>query len=979
MSLLAPTRIKTVPVADRLELLSASVISGPTQRLAVENSRDLVITLVNANATTDYDAKVAITGTNLAGVANNWLSSLSTGYLPAERTGNEIALKRGTTKITVPRAIVETMKEISILPTGTAASPVSLYTSWVEPACKAAWRYISAADPFYRLNDTADKNWKVTVIPKGLAADSKVNISALSAGAWRSNLFVTDDYLQPVANQIEITKPTVLYLNNIYDLPTFSVSVLCTGAATAAVLVEAIDQPRDVSQHFSRLFETAVSVGSAFFFKPDIRARYVLARVKCTMTGTGSAAVNFYPRTASGASLTSKFAELGDTGKSNAVNFTASGERIFYLPRTADIDRIHADCAISGSATVHVAFANYLGEMFDPASLKDETASIYRAEGFDVHQYLTGVAAFASYENWEASVTAAGILNVTNGVARGSIALTSLPGWKAGDIVGAIGFIPYKQGGPTSAGYSRETAMRLCFFTRLGNVYHNFPATNAGDTAVAGMMDFDLSAIYEPVQRLSDNSAISSERIPSNNPALSAAEKRTMRYEPGLPAWNYSQHSDAVGGMKADGSAYGSGGLAPTIDRQNVRFIRYVHPYAHGSNPQDAANPYVTGGYLSNPFSIKPKGTTYVPYNGLSPAKHVVLGTVDGGRIWTVLHELGSNSRTALSGNNLDYSALGASVDGALSLVRRNYIYPTAAIKDPANAFRYSAPVSVKSISTSGGKTIVETNGPHGLSVTDPGDTLVCFKRNSASNFDFLENSITQGQSAQFDSNSAGDGRFYRAARLTATTFELRQNYHGVDEKIAVHHIHSGNPVKDGVIVSCGEKYPQGWICYIPIQEIDDFTWFNMWTYRATTPFIYRLSSAEEGTQRPVGCIWQDDLDQTLLFASDEATIAKRAIAIPGRSAAALPTRNTAGLFRIKVADIDDMQKAECVLEMEEASLGLVHTQGIYLVVGMSRKTYLSADGRQWASFPLVVQYVGETNGAIYLLSGSTIYRVTKL
>lgn len=977
MSILSPTRLKAIPVVDRLALLGPLTVAS-TAVIPVEVGRDLVLTLFNAHADTDYaGAKVAISGTNLAGVAGNWLSSQFSGYLPAERTSNDIALKRGITKLTLPRAIVETMQSISITGTGTAASPVTVFSSWTEPRCKAQWREISAADPFYKLN-AGDKNWKITVSPKGVGVGNTVKIRAVSAGNYRSTMFLTEDFLQPIANEIEIAKPTVLYLNNIYDQPTFSVSVNCEGTATAAVLVEAMDQPRDASGYYSKLFETAISIGDAYFFRPKIDTHYVLARVKCTMTGSGTASVTFYPRTAAGVTLPVKFGEIGDTAKSNVVTFTGSGERFFYIPRTTDIDRIHARCDISGTATVLVSLANYSGEIVDGAAVTAQDQALYRAEGFDVRQYLSGVTSFAAFENWEASVTSGGVLSVSNGAVRGNIALTALPGWKSGDTVGAIGFIPYKQGGPTATNYSRETAMRLCFFTRLGNIYHNYPALNAGDSAVGLMMDFDLSAIYEPVLRISDGLSLSSERIPSTNPALTTEQKKTHRYEPGLPAWSYNQHTDNIGGVRADGSPYNSGGLAPTIDRDGIRFIRYLHPYAHGTNPQDGANPYVAGGYLSNPFSIKPKCTTYVPYNGLSPAKQVVLGTVDGGRIWTVLHELGCNSRTALTGNNLDFSALDASTDGALSVVRRNYIYPTNAVKEPANAFRYAAPVSVKSITTSGGKVTVETNGAHGISASDTVDHLICFKKNSASAFDFLENSVTDGQAAQFDSNSAGNGRFYRAVRLTSTTFELRQNYHGVDEKIACHHIHSGNPVKDGVIVSCGEKYPQGWILYVPIQEIDDYTWFNMWRYRSVRPYAFRLNSAEEGTQRPVGCGWNDDAAQNLMFASDEATIAARTIAIPGRTAGTLPTRNTAGLFRIAIGDIDDMQKAVCILEMEEASLGLVHVQGIYLVVGMSRKTYLSADAVKWASFPLVVQYVGESPGAIYLRSSTNIYRVTK-
>ncbi len=977
MSIFTPVRIKSANVVDRFPLMTA-VVAATTSNFPVESGKDLVLTVfVKADAPADYEAKVAITGDSLAGVTGNLLSSQALGFLPAERTGNDITLKRGTTKLTVPASVLDGMSVVRVAGTGTATSPLTVYAAWNDPVRTPAWREISAADPFYKLN-AGDKHWKVTVVPKGVGGANTVKISALSSGAWKSSLFLTEDYLRPVANAIDIVKPTVLYLNDIYSLAAFSVSVACAGTATAAVLIEPHDQPFDASGFYSQLFETTASIGSAYFFTPVLEAAYVLARVDVVMSGTGTAQVKLYPRDAAGTDLPLVFGQLGSDAKSNTTAFAATGRRYFWLRRTTNLDRVHADCTITGAGvTVNVAFVNHRGELAE-AVAGAGSVSYYRGEAFDVSLHASSVAAFASFENWQAVATTGGTLTITNGSASGAIALTALPGWKAGDTIGAIGFIPYKQGGPTAANYSRETSMRLCFFTRLGNIYHNYPALDAADATVGGMMDFDLSAIYEPVVRLSDSLKLSSERIPSTNAALTVTEQQTHRYEPGLPAWSYNQHTGPLGGIKADASPYGSGGHPVTIDRQGIRFIRFAPPYEPGTSPQDATRPWRMSGYLSSPFSVKSKCTVYVPYNALNACKHVVLGTVDGGRIWTVLHELGSNSRQGLLGNNLDYSALGAYVDGALSLVIRRYIYPTAAVKDPANAFRYAAPVSVKSITTTGGKVIVETNAAHGV-VNDTEDHLVCFKKNSAGNYDFLENTVTAGQAAQFDSNSAGNGRFYRAVRLTATTLELRQNIHGVDEKIATHHIHSGNAAKDGVLVACGEKHPQGWIGFIQIPQIDDFDWFNMWTYRQRYPFMPRLNSAEQGTQRAVGILWNDDADQSLIFASDEATITQRTVSIPGRDPAALPYRSTAGVFRIPVADIDDMNSALCLLEMEESSLGIIATQGIYYVVGMSRKTYLSRDLLQWESFPLIASYVGESSGAIYLKSGANVYRVTKL
>ena len=973
MSIFSPTRIKALSVNDRSEV-ATNVVVATSVVLPCEVGKDLVITLVNANAATDYDgAKLAILGTSLSKASGNWMSSNAIGYIASEKTGNEIALKKGTTVITIPAAVVEPMSSITLVVTGSATSPLSAYTSWSD-IVSTVWKTVDVLHPFYRLNVT-DKNWKITVIPKGVDASNTVKISATSNMVYWSEKLFTKEFLRPVANYIDITKPTIFYLNDIYALPVLSISTLCTGTASAAVLVEATNQAQDVSEFYTRLFETAASIGSAYFYTPDVLAKYVLVRITATLTGGGTGSVTFIPRSSDGVDLPLVFSEFGSYAKSNTATFLTSATRYFYLPRTVDIDRVHASCSISGAGnTVLVAFANLKSDLTVKDAVAD-TAPYFKGDGFEVRLQAASVAAFSNYENWSATVSSAGLLTISNGASSQSISLTAMPGWKTGDIVGAMGFIPYKQGGPTATLYSRETSTRLCFFTRLGNTYHNYPATAADDSTVAGMVDFDLSAIYEPVYRVSDNLFVSSERIPSTNASLTTEEKKLYRYQPGLPAWNYAQHSANIGGVKADASAYGGGGLPAVLDKNGVKHIRMVVPFEHGTNPQNAACPFSMYGYLSNPFSVKPKCTTYVSYNGINAAKNVVVGTTDGGRTWVVLHELGCNSRTSSYGNNFDYSLIGAYTSGALSVVRRNYNYPTLLVKDPVSCFQYGAPFTVASIATTSGKAIITTDAAHGLAEGD----LICFKKNNAGLYDFLENIVTVANAATFASNSAGDGRFYRVGAVTSTTFDLRQNYNGVDEKVGTHHIHSGNPAKDGVVVCCGEKYPQGWLMFIRIPEIDDFAFFNIYTHRITTPFIYRLNSAELGMQRAVGMIWTDDANQTLLFASDEAFITDRTVTIPGRDAAAVPTRNTAGVFRAKLADIDDMQLATVACEMEEASLGIVGTQNMFAVLGMSRKVYLSLDAVKWTSFPLIASYVGESSGAIYLRSGTNVYKVTKL
>lgn len=978
MSLLSPTRVKSMPVNERLQLVSAAS-AATFANLNVEIQKDLTIVVVNSNSMTDYaGATISLVGTRLSNVGGFWLSSAMQPLLAGELTNNAVALKRGTTTFKVSSLSLSNYKTVRVDVTGTADSVLNVYAIWDDAAPVGDWITVSASAPYGKAK-TTENNWKITVIPKGVDDSNQVRVAHLRNGAlWASSQMLSKDPQTQVDNYLVITAPTELYLNDIYALTEALLNITCTGTATAAIKVESKDDPVDASGFYKKQYTTTVSIGDAYNFVPDIRATHVLCRIDSTIAAGGSAVVGLLPRSSDNSALSMKFSEFGSSAApSNSVNITTSGTRYLYLPRTQQLGKVHSNCTITGTGnSVRVSMASYFGELpkTEENAAGTVLTNIFSGEGFSVDLHATAKK-FAAYENWWASVSTLDVLTVSDGSTSAQIALTALPGWKSGDTIGAMGFIPYRQGGPTASNYSRETAMRLCFFTRLGNIYHNYPAAASDDSITSGGMGaFDLSAVYEPVV-WSDGTVLSSERIPSTNAALTAEEKKVYRYEPGLPAWNYAQHTSNVGGLKADGSAYGGGGLPPVLDKNGVKLIRMVHPFDFGTNPQDATRPYQMSSYLSNPFSIKPKCTIYTPYNGLNICKNVVLGTTDGGRIWVVLHELGSNSAQSNCGNNFDYSAIGIYTSGALSVVKRTYIYPDATTKDPANCFQYAAPLNVTAITTTAGKASIATELPHNFSTGD----LICFKKNSSGNFDFLENSVTVGNAAAFASNSAGDGRFYRVKVTGTTTFELLQNYNGVDEKIATHHIHSSNPAKDGVVICCGEKYPAGWILFVRIPQIDDFEFFNLYTYRISNRYIYRLNSSQTAMQRAVGMVWRDDQDQTFLFASDEQNIAARPVTIPGRDAAAVPSRNTAGVFLGKMVDIDDITKAYAVCEMEEASLGLINTQNMYVVLGMSRKVYLSADAAKWVSFPLIAQYVGESNGAIYLIAGTSVYKVKKV
>ncbi|AIF51993.1 hypothetical protein [Pelosinus sp. UFO1] len=973
MPLLSPTKLKTVEIIDRIEI-ATNALTSKAVSVPVEYGKELTIIIEN-NGAADYGATVAFQVNKLDKTTGLWFSSQVVGYTSSELSGNTISLKKGETIFKIPASSLAAHESLTITFNGAVDSPLYAYKVWQFGSTIAIpidYQPISPGVTKNIFTKGTQKHFKLTIIPSGNDGANTIELAVLANSAYAGNLLYTDEPCAiSVDNKIKIVKPTTFYINNIYAYATFTASIISTGTATGTYLLEYPSSPVDVSPLHKRIFTATTAIGGIYSFTPDIKAKAVICTIDSIVGTGGVITAELYPQNNLNAEI-GKVYEIGaGVVGGNAMTITTSGRRQFLIKDLKEVTKIRgAVPTMTGTGNnITMSFAN----LFTDVSLfTAEDGSYFHGDGFNVSR-IVNATKWASLENWKAFL-ASTILTVTDGVNAGTVDITSLPNWKTGDSIGAIGFIPFKKGGPDVSNYSRETSMRLCFFTRLGNIYHNYPAAASDDkTTNGGMVDFDLSAIYEPVYRVSDDTFVSSERIPSANASLTSEEQKLYKYEPGLPAWNYNQHTSNIGGVKADATPYGSGGLSPILDKNGMKLIRAVHPFDFGTNPQDAAFPYTMSGYLANPFSVKSKCTVYVPYNGINATKHVILGTTDGGRIWVVLHELGSGAYVSKFGNNFDYSSIGAYSAGELSVVRRNYILPTGAAKEPINCFQYETPITVSSIATSGGKAIVTTSAPHGFVTSD----LICFKKNFSGLYSFLENTINASNTGGLDSNGVGNGRFYKVKYLTPTTFELLQNYNSVDEYLPVHHIHSSNATKDGFAISCGEKYPNGWVLFISVPQIDDFEFFDPYTYRYANRHIYRLTSTENAVQRPVGFILNDDKDQTFLFASDEQGIDRGYVTITGRTTG-LPKRSSAGVFKGKLAEIDDITKAECVLEMEEASLGIVKAQGIYVVCGMSRCTYLSKDAISWVKIPLVTSYVGEQTGCIFLINGTTIYKVSK-
>jgi len=122
-----------------------------------------------------------------------------------------------------------------------------------------------------------------------------------------------------------------------------------------------------------------------------------------------------------------------------------------------------------------------------------------------------------------------------------------------------------------------------------------------------------------------------------------------------------------------------------------------------------------------------------------------------------------------------------------------------------------------------------------------------------------------------------------------------------------------------------------------------------------------------------------DDTDQTIAFASDEATV-------PGTLYSLRPemsfSRSSTGVYKGKLADIDDFSKFSCVYEAEQTAFHFKEINGMWIFGGQQGELAISTDkGLTWRKFKITgdnleIRYPkGVDNLGRYYLDQVIIYR----
>ena len=167
---------------------------------------------------------------------------------------------------------------------------------------------------------------------------------------------------------------------------------------------------------------------------------------------------------------------------------------------------------------------------------------------------------------------------------------------------------------------------------------------------------------------------------------------------------------------------------------------------------------------------------------------------------------------------------------------------------------------------------------------------------------------------------------------------------------------------KDGVAISTGELYPQGWIVYGAILQADTYAYWHPWLNDINW---VRLNSTQNSIQRPLGVIVQqetiDGVADTMIYygADNEFTPMGNVIMPEGRTQKF--SHNSTGVYKFRLADIDDAAGAECIFAERENCYMLQKMDNAMVFTGQFGAVAVSYDdGKTWTKAHMPKDLVGE-------------------
>lgn len=461
---------------------------------------------------------------------------------------------------------------------------------------------------------------------------------------------------------------------------------------------------------------------------------------------------------------------------------------------------------------------------------------------------------------------------------------------------------------------SKVKSWRLIVVTDRGQIFHNYPSQHA---------DYDGCVCESDIKRFEESVVwdLPGRKYPSSKKEHEGYE----RYFPGLPEEAYRYHPEVN-----QSGVYPNGGFPASRNTPQGTLCRFYIP-----RREPDGNPFF---YMSG-FCADYKMALIGTYRGNVSVgvRTCIFASDDGGRQWYCKYEFGDTGEykfrqgTAEWGRNFGnpiLSGMDPLPAGEMRLSKRSCVIPSATDKEPKEKFSFGAELrfSVKS-----GERILTLDSvePHGLATGNIVSVI-----SAPPPFGWMVNT-TAG------ADTAGNGLFFKIEKADEHTVRLYEFVASPENPLACRHIHHINRVRDGWLIGTGEIYPNSWLLYMQMKEADTFS-----DRCAADAFdIFRLNSAENSVQRTLGTIWYDDLENTLLFASDHDILEGKTVLNPIEGRGIRFSRNATGIYRGKLTDIDDYNCFQPVFEATEPAYLLQKLDRAIVFSGQRGELALSFDG----------------------------------
>lgn len=433
---------------------------------------------------------------------------------------------------------------------------------------------------------------------------------------------------------------------------------------------------------------------------------------------------------------------------------------------------------------------------------------------------------------------------------------------------------------------------RLVVITDKCQVYHNFPDREleyAGEEHYRDIVKFTESAVWD---------------LPGNQyPSKKMNCDESEYYFPLLPDAVYEYHprikdetTDKYGG-RAFGKAtyYYENGLKRKLSR-------FYFPLRNARSNSFC----FMGGYEPN-YKMTLIGT-YCSNTDVG-TRTVIFATSNGGREFFAQYEFNDDGTKENYGNRLGWSDIGSICTDEMYIQKRNLTF------DDRKKWSFEEKIRVTEIDTK---------------------EALCLSLEST-------DSINSGNIIKLTGIPKGEYAFlfeklYKIKKIDERRIQLFELASKSSTNLPCRHIHCINRIKDGWLIGTGETYPEGWLLLCQMKAADNWT---MVEASNRLRFI-QLNYSQSSVQRITGSVLWDDIDNTLLVASDSAFVNRPCFYKD-------LAHSSLGIYQGKLDDIDDFAKFKCICELSEPCYFFKEINGTLIAVTQRGEIAISFDkGVSW-------------------------------